>query len=250
MAQALRPTLADLHIHTALSPCGSEEMTPLAIVEAALDVGLEMIAICDHNTARNVAAVQEAAEDRLVVLAGMEVTSVEEVHVVGLFPDAASAEAASDEVRALLPAADKEYYAFFGEQPVLCADGTEIDGETASLAVATTLDLNDTVGLIKRHGGLAVAAHIDRRAFGVLSQLGWFPEDAGFDGVEVSRHMASDAPRMAEFRGFGLPITGSSDSHYLHEIGAAMTVLTLKEPTFAEVVLAFANAEGRRVNRA
>lgn len=250
MTLALRPTLADLHIHTALSPCGSEEMTPPAIVEAALEAGLDMIAICDHNSARNVAAVQEAAGDRLVVLAGMEVTSVEEVHVVGLFPDAASAEAAADEVRALLPAADANYYAFFGEQQVLCADGTPRGGETVALAVASTLDLNDTVGLIKRHGGLALAAHIDRRAFGVLSQLGWFPEDAGFDGVEVSKHMAADAPRWEEFRGFGLPITGSSDSHYLHEIGAARTVLTLEEPTFAEVVLAFANSEGRRVDRA
>ncbi len=225
-------------------------MIPAAIVEAALEAGLEMIAICDHNSARNVAAVQEAAGDRLVVLAGMEVTSAEEVHVVGLFPDAAAAEAAADEVRALLPAADEQYYAFFGEQQVLRADGTQVDAETASLAVATTLVLNDTVGLIKRHGGIAVAAHIDRRAFGVLSQLGWFPEDAGFDGVEVSKHMASDAPRMEEFRRFGLPITGSSDSHYLHEIGAAVTVLTLEEPTFAEVALAFANRLGRRIDRA
>src|SRR5665647_1385530 len=101
-------------------------MTPPAIVEAALEAGLEMIAICDHNSARNVAAVQEAAGDRLIVLAGMEVTSVEEVHVVGLFPDAGSAEAAADEVRELLPAADADYYSFFGEQPVLSAEGTPI----------------------------------------------------------------------------------------------------------------------------
>jgi hypothetical protein len=180
----------------------------------------------------------------------MEVTSMEEVHVVGLFPDAAAAEAAAQEVRSLLPKADADYYAFFGEQTVMCSDGT-IDGEeTAALAVATTLDLNDTVGLIKSHAGLAVAAHIDRRAFGVLSQLGWFPEDAGFDGVEVSRHLASDAPRMEEFRAYGLPVTGASDSHYLQEIGAAVTVLTLAEPTFSEVALAFAGKGGRRIDRA
>lgn len=250
MAKGLRRTLADLHIHTALSPCGSDEMTPPAIVEAALEAGLDMIAVCDHNSARNVAAVQEAAGERLVVLAGMEVTSVEEVHVVGLFPDAAAAEAAAAEVHALLPTADADYYSFFGEQTVLCADGSFASEETAALAVASTLDLNDTVDLIKRHGGLAVAAHIDRKAFGVMSQLGWFPEDAGFDGVEVSRHLPADAPRMQEFRAFGLPITGASDSHYLHEIGAAATALTLEEPTFAEVVLAFAGSGGRRVERA
>ena len=59
-----------------------------------------------------------------------------------------------------------------------------------------------------------------------MSQLGWFPTDAGFDAVEVSRHTTDDAPRMAEFRGFGLAITGSSDSHYLNDIGRTSTLLT------------------------
>ncbi|MCX5684822.1 MAG: PHP domain-containing protein, partial [Planctomycetota bacterium] len=95
--------LADLHIHTVLSPCASEEMTPPAIVRAAVAKGLGMIAICDHNSAGNVRATQEAAGGRLSVLAGMEVTTAEEVHVLGLFPDAASAASAADEVLATLP---------------------------------------------------------------------------------------------------------------------------------------------------
>lgn len=249
----LRPIRADLHVHTALSPCGSEDMTPPAIVEAALEAGLDMIAICDHNSARNVAAVQEAAEatgGRLTVLAGMEVTSAEEVHVVGLFPDAAAAEAAAAEVRESLPPADAGYYAFFGEQAVLSADGSPVDNETACLAVASAFDLNETVALIKRHGGIAIAAHIDRKAFGVLSHLGWFPEDAGFDGVEVSRHVPTDDERMEQYRSYGLPVTGASDSHYPNELAAAMTILTVAEPTFAEVALAFRGTDGRRVERA
>ncbi len=115
MTHVLRRISADLHIHTALSPCGSEEMTPPAIVAAALEAGLDMIAICDHNTAGNAAAVQEAAAAQaaaggppLVVLAGMEVASAEEAHVVGLFPDAAAAERAAAEVRAVLPQADDQ----------------------------------------------------------------------------------------------------------------------------------------------
>ncbi|MCL5733973.1 MAG: hypothetical protein M1274_00040 [Actinobacteria bacterium] len=225
-------------------------MRPPAIVAAALEARLDMIAICDHNSARNVAAVQKAAEGRLAVVAGMEIASAEEVHVVGLFPDIQSAEAASAEVRELLPAADEHYYSFFGEQEILNADGTFLDNETVALAVGTTLNLNDTVSLIKRHGGLAVAAHIDRPAFGVLSQLGWFPEGAGFHAVEVSRHLAGESPLLQEYRSFGLPITTSSDSHFLNEIGAAMTVLTIGDPTFAEVAMAFANLDGRRVDHA
>ncbi len=88
--------------------------------------------------------------------------------------------------------------------------GGVVGSERAALAVASTFDLNDTVALIKRHGGIAIAAHIDRRGFGLLSQLGWFPEDAGFDGVEVSTHTPSDSPRMQEFRAYGVHHGGSA----------------------------------------
>jgi PHP family Zn ribbon phosphoesterase len=249
----LRSFRADLHIHTALSPCASEEMTPPAIVETALAAGLDVIAVSDHNAAGNVEAVQRAAEAAgggLTVLPGMEIASVEEVHVLGLFPDLAAAETVAARVRTLLPMAHTDYFAFYGEQTLLAADGHTVGAETAALAGSTTLDLNETVRLIHSVGGLAVAAHIDRRAFGLLSQLGYFTEDAGFDAVEVSRHIGADSPRMDEFRGFGLPLIGSSDGHYLNEIGACRTVLTVVEPTFNEVHLAFAGAEGRGVDRA
>ena len=94
---------ADLHIHTALSPCASDEMTPPAIVKAALERQLAMIAICDHNSSGNAAAAQAAAAGRLTVIAGMELTSAEEVHVLGWFPDAACAAAAAAKVLASLP---------------------------------------------------------------------------------------------------------------------------------------------------
>jgi PHP-associated/PHP domain len=247
MTPSLRLVRADLHVHTALSPCGSDEMTPPAIVATALGRGLDMIAICDHNTAGNVGAVQRAAEGRLAVLAGMEITSAEEVHVLGLFPDLPAAEEVAAQIRAQLPVADAGYFAFFGEQEILAADGHQTGTETACLALATPLDLNETVELIHAAGGLAVAAHIDRRAFSVFSQLGFFPHDAGFDGVEVSRYSRRGSPRLEEFMALGPPITASSDSHFLEEIGEAATELWVEEPTFAELALALAEADGRRV---
>jgi 3',5'-nucleoside bisphosphate phosphatase len=250
MADHLRHATADLHIHTALSPCGSDEMTPRAIVEAALAKGLDMIAICDHNSARNVAAVQEAGDGRLAVLAGIEITSAEEVHVVGLFPDATAAEAAGAEIAPGLPDGGSGYTEFFGEQQVFAADGRVLDTETAALAFATSLELDAVVELVKRHGGLAVAAHIDRKAFSVFSQLGVFPSESGFDAVEVTQFTGADSPRMAEFEALGLAMTSSSDSHYLEEIGSAATGLTVKAPSFAELALAFAGAQGRAVGRA
>lgn len=241
---------ADLHVHTALSPCAENDMTPPAIVERALAEGLGMIAICDHNSALNTAAVQQAAGARLTVLAGMEITTVEECHVVALFPDAEAAQAAGAEVGATLGQVDDGYETFFGEQHVLAADGSERARETLALATATQLDVDAVVGLIHRHGGLAIAAHIDRRSFGVIGQLGFFPADAGFDAVELSRHVAPGSPEVAAFAVHGLPIVHSSDAHYQSDIGAVRTVVHCRRPTFDEVALALAGARGRSVGDA
>ena len=241
---------ADLHVHTALSPCAENDMTPPAIVERALAEGLGMIAICDHNSTLNTAAVQEAAGARLCVIAGMEITTVEECHVVALFPDAEAARAAGVEVGATLGQVDDGYEAFFGEQRVLDADGSERARETLALATATPLDVDAAVRLVHDHGGLAVAAHIDRRSFGVIGQLGLFPAGAGFDAVELSRHVAPGSPDEATFAVHGLPIVHSSDAHYQSDIGAARTCVHCERPTFAELALALAGAGGRSVGDA
>jgi hypothetical protein len=242
--------LADLHVHTALSPCADAEMTPPAIVAAALAEGLAMIAVCDHNSAGNVAAVQEAAGARLAVLAGMEITTAEECHVVGLFPDAAAAAAAGAEVGATLGPIDDGYETFFGEQRLLDADGTEVARETLALATATALDVDAVVALVHRHGGLAVAAHIDRRSFGVIGQLGFFPAGAGFDAVELSRHVPAGSEREAGFTVHGLPILHSSDAHYLADVGAVRTAVTCEGPSFDELALAVRGRDGRSIGDA
>jgi hypothetical protein len=247
---ALRLFRADLHIHTALSPCGAEEMTPAAIVATSLARGLDMIAICDHNASGNARAVQKAGEAAgLAVLAGIELTTMEEVHIVGLFPDADRAERVAAQVRDLLPPADRGYYSFFGEQQILSCDGDEIGSETAALALSTPLELNETVALIHRADGLAVAAHVDRKSFSVLSQLGFFPPDAGFDALEISKFLTEDSPRFEQVAQVGLPLVGSSDGHFLEEIGQGFTEFTAEAPTFSELALALQGAGGRRTAR-
>ena len=221
---------ADLHIHTALSPCASDEMTPPAIVAAALARGLDMIAVSDHNTAGNVGAVQEAAEaagGSLTVLAGMEITCVEEVHVLGLFPDLAAAESVAARIRASAPGRRRRLLRVLRRAAAAGRRRPSGGRRDRRLATATPLDLTETVELIHSVGGLAIAAHVDRKSFSVFSQLGFFPEDAGFDGVEVSRHLRPDSPRLEEFAALGLPVTSSSDSHFLEEIGTAATELRL-----------------------
>jgi predicted metal-dependent phosphoesterase TrpH len=253
--------LADLHVHSALSPCGGDEMTPPAIVAAGRACGLGLLALCDHNAAGNVAATIAAARVReagdaaaLTVIAGMEITTAEEVHVVGLFPGAAQAEAAAGEVQATLPAADEAYYVRFGDQALLDADGRRVGREPRMLAAASALELGSVVRLIHRHGGLAVAAHLNRPSFSVLSQLGLFPEDAGFDAIEVFTPCAADGTggaaaraTAAEHGGHGLAVLAGSDAHYLADIGRARAALVLEAATFEELARALRGTGGRRV---
>jgi 3',5'-nucleoside bisphosphate phosphatase len=241
----VRRFAADLHIHTALSACADDDMTPPAIVAAALEQGLDMIAICDHNSAGNAAAVQAAAGDALAVIAGMEITTAEEAHVLGLFPDAASAQAAGQEVRDTLPVV-KDTAKMYGRQLMLDADGVIRDIDGHMLFMSSGFALNEAIDLIRRNNGLAVASHVDRPSNSVISQLGFFPTDATFDGIEISA-AAMSAGREAEFESLGLPMVASSDSHFLSDIGSCRTIFVLNKATFDELAQALHCAGGRRI---
>ncbi|MCL4234892.1 MAG: PHP domain-containing protein, partial [Deltaproteobacteria bacterium] len=151
---------ADLHIHTVLSPCADAAMRPPAIVEAALARGIGMIAICDHNATANIGAVREAAAGDLIVIAGIEITTVEEVHVLGWFGDDAAADAVAAVVRATLPARSGLRGALRAPE-VVDALGAIVEHPDAAYESACALPLGHAVGLIRANGGIAVAAHAD-----------------------------------------------------------------------------------------
>ncbi len=239
----MKRILADLHIHTALSPCASEEMIPQAIVRAAIRRGLEMIAICDHNTAGNTAAAEKAAGKDITVIAGMEITTAEDVHVLGLFPDVWVACTVSEKILKTLPEMQGSSK-ILGRQTLMNAEGQIIGMETKMLAASSAFRLSDSVNLIKRHRGIAVAAHLDRPSFSVISQLGMIPDDISFDAIEISGAAVASS-RIQEFYSFGIPVLTSSDSHFLSDIGTCCTALEILEPTFNELVLALRGIAGR-----
>jgi PHP family Zn ribbon phosphoesterase len=241
---------ADLHIHTVLSPCASRAMRPAAIVREAMLRGLAVIGVCDHNSAGNVGAVAEAAAsvaDGPLVIAGMEVTTAEEVHVLGLFPTGAHAQAAGEEVAASLPSwrpfarrTDRE-----PEQELVDAEGSVTGIERRMLAAASRFSLAEAVDLIHRHRGLAVAAHVDRRSFSVQGQLGFMPPDLAFDGLEISAAGAARG-RASEFASHGFPLVSSSDAHFLEDIGTGLTLLDVEAPVFDEIAKALQGQGSRR----
>jgi len=235
----VRTLHADLHIHTCLSPCAEEEMSPRAVVRQARERGLDLIAICDHNSAENVEAASRAAERAgLAVIGGMEITSREEVHVLGLFHEDRLLRAAQDVVYDNLPGENDPDT--FGEQLVTDEEDRVVGHNRRLLIGATELTLGEVVRTIHELGGIAIASHVDRPSFSVLSQLGFIPDGLGLDAVEVC---SEDVPAIPE----GLAMVRSSDAHRLEEIGARRTRFLLERPTALEIGMALRRTAGRRI---
>jgi len=235
----MRKVRADLHVHTCLSPCGDTQMLATAIVRQAREVGLDMIGICDHNSAENVAAVARAgARERLTVVSGMEITSSEEVHILGLFPGEADALRVQQVVYDNLPGDNREDA--FGPQTVIDEWDRVIGSNTRLLIGATTLSLEQVVDAIHNEHGLAIASHVDRERFSLIGQLGFIPRGLALDGVEVSR---AESARQS----YDYPVIVSSDAHFIEDIGSNCTCFEIEQESVDEIGKALRGQMGRMV---
>ena len=243
----LRAYRADLHIHSILSPCTEiTEMSPRAIIERSVQIGLHMIAVCDHNSCENYPALQAASRTTdLAVLAGMEITSQEEIHILGLFDTQESAFAVQEVVYKNLPGENDEKT--FGCQVVVNEHEEVVSFNEKLLIGATTLPLEAVVELIHSRGGLAIASHIDREAYSIISQLGFVPPGLALDALEVSPATGLDEARR-RFPGLDhLPFISSSDAHSLDGIGRSSTAFLMSAAGIGEMRLALEGKEGRKV---
>lgn len=225
----------DLHIHTALSPCGDDDMTPNNIVNMAVLKGLDVIAITDHNTCRNAAACIKCAEGTdLLVLPGMEVESAEECHIVCIFPTLDAALKMEEQIKAHLPKI-KNRPDIFGHQAVMDENDNIVEYEENLLVTATSLSVDKVVGLAFAFGGVAIPAHIDKSAYSVISNLGFIDDRWGFKTVEVKDLSKADA--IYEDKGLDrFAIIHSSDAHYLWDISEKEHFLEAKTLN-AEVII-------------
>ena len=203
----------DLHIHSCLSPCGDTLMTPNNIVGMAFIKQLDAIAVCDHNTARNLPAIKEVADMMgVVLLPGLELTTREEAHMLAYFETVEQAVAFSDAVYAHLPPIPNNPK-FFGEQQLMNAQDEVIGKEDRLLISALDLSFEECAQLIHQHGGLCVPAHINRGSNGCLNALGFLPAGVHYDALEVSKAVAQPLLDLSKYR-----ILHSSDAHYLENI--------------------------------
>lgn len=234
----------DLHVHTCLSPCGSLEMSPPAIVQNAIKNGLSAIAITDHNTTLQCPEIQTLGRDAgLTVFAGVEVTTREEAHCVVLFP--------SEEVRlqfqsyleAHLPPIpnDPEY---FGDQ-VWVNGREEIQGEYPWLLIsAIRQSIDQVAACAKRSGCLFIPAHVERPANSVIGQLGFIDPGLPVDAIEYHSLPQFEKLRKAHPYLDKYAQYSASDAHYPGQVGNPCARLKAPSLTFENLSRAFHKQEG------
>jgi len=221
-------------------------MSPRTIITRSLEKRLDIIAVSDHNSAENVsAAMQLGKKYGIHVLPGMEICSREEVHILALFDTLTHVMTMQEYIYAHLPGENRPDV--FGYQ-IVANEKDEVLSENPRMLIgATQLDLYKIISKVRSLGGISIAAHVDRPAYSIISQLGFIPPDLPLDAVEVSSRIPCDkAPeKIAGIKNFSC-IT-CSDAHCPDDIGKVWTDFLLTEPTLAEIQLALKGVDARRI---
>lgn len=221
----------DLHIHSCLSPCAEDDMTPGNIAGLASILGLEIVALTDHNTTKNCPAFfAQAKKAGIVPVAGMELTTSEEVHVLCLFEELEGAMGfgrAVDSRRVPVKNRPK----IFGNQFIMDAND-EVCGEEENLLInATTIDVSEACTLCRQYGGICYPAHIDRDSGGIVAMLGTVPENLNYTAFELNIASNYDGyaerfPHLREKR-----YVVSSDAHRLEAMSDGANRIELEIPS-------------------
>ena len=223
----------DLHIHSCLSPCADNDMTPANIAGTATLAGIGIMALTDHNSVKNCPAFFSACKKYGVIpIPGMELTTAEDIHVVCLFESLEQALAYGEEVdsrRIKIP----NRVDIFGDQLIMDGEENVIGTEEFMLPNATGITIDEAPGIVAKYGGVCYPAHIDRQANGIIATLGTFPEYPKFRCAELH-----DKEKIAEHQE-KYPILRdkltviSSDAHYLWDIRDADAYFMLDDEPYS-----------------
>ena len=222
----------DLHIHSALSPCADDDMTPNNIAGMAAIKGLDIIAVTDHNSCGNVRAVMECAKQyNIAVIPGMEVETAEEVHVVCYFPNLDAAFEMQKIVAGKMMGI-KNNPQMFGNQYYMDEDDEIIGIEENLLVSATMMSFQEVFETVKKLNSIAVPAHIDRTSYSVISNLGFMPPDVNIDIVEITaRNLEKWKKDYSEFQ-----ILTNSDAHMLGNIAEKENFLCINNKKHEKIL--------------
>ena len=233
----------DFHIHSCLSPCGDNDMTPNNIVNFAKIMGYDVIALTDHNTALNCPAVAKIAEENgITFIPGMELCTSEEVHIVCLFYTLDDALSFSEYVKSTMPPI-KNKPSVFGEQ-LICDENDNVIGQEGILLVtASGISTEKVVKKVAEYNGICYPAHIDRSSFSILSNLGTIDEYFGFKCAEIYDILKEDELNEKHPYLNKLKILSDSDAHYLENMRLPQQVIEVPENNI-KTILDYLNKKG------
>ena len=222
----------DLHIHSCLSPCADNDMTPCNIAGMAAIKGLNIVALTDHNSTKNCRAFFTAAKRHgIIAVAGMELTTAEDVHIVCLFPTLEAAENFDAEYQSFR-VLYKNRKNIFGDQLILDEEDNVICEEEHLLLNASTLSIEEAVRLARKYGAAVFPAHIDRDENGIIAALGCVPETPRFSAIEF-RDGENAAAYIEKYSLSGKRILTDSDAHYLWDINEAKNYIELEDEPYS-----------------
>ncbi len=233
----------DLHIHSCLSPCGDEDMTPGNIVGMSAIKGLDVIAVTDHNSCKNCPAVLKLAEQYdMLAIPGMELTTLEEVHALCLFAELEDALRFSEYVSDKLMKIPNDEKAF-GKQEICDEEDRVIGTEPYLLINATEISFDELGRLMKEFHGIYIPAHLDKNSNSLLSNLGFISPEADFAVAELAeigklRTLSETNPYLK-----GCNIITDSDAHDLGRINEALNYLSCEEKSREAVIKALITRE-------
>lgn len=232
----------DLHLHSCLSPCGDNEMTPYNLVNMAKIFGYDIIALTDHNSCRNCESAMKIGEQiGLTVVPGMELCTSEEIHCVCLFRDIEKATQFSDYVKTMMPPIKNKEH-IFGEQLIMdCEDGI-LGKEEILLTTAAGISIDELPELMDKYEGVCYPAHIDRSSFSIISALGDFSENLKVSCFELTPK-ADEREFLQKYAGTrGKLIIRSSDAHYLTNMREPEFTVELSENS-AKALISYLKGE-------
>lgn len=221
-------------------------MSPTEIVSTSVRKGLDIIAICDHNSCENAGAVLRACSGSdLHVFPGMEINSLEEAHVLAIFDTEEQAVEMQEVIYNKLEGSNNPD--IFGEQ-IVVNESDEVEYFNSRFLIGSVkMGINEIVKEAHQLGGICIASHIDKPSYSIISQLGFIPDDLPLDALEISANFKGANHSQILDGDVKLPAIRSSDAHFREDIGRAFTLFYMETPSVEELKLAFKGAGGRRV---
>lgn len=229
----------DFHLHSCLSPCGDQDMTPNNIINMAYLKGLDIVALTDHNSSQNCKAFMEVGKKvGMITIPGMELCTSEDIHIVCLFKTLDGALEFEKVIRKNSPQI-KNRAEIFGEQLILDSDDNVIGHEENLLINASGLSVTKALKLSRDFGGTCYPAHVDKMSNSIIAVLGVIPNECKFNTIELSKRCINEQrdkflkenPSCSD-----KTIISSSDAHYLEDINEKINSLKLPDDSVETVI--------------